>query len=81
MAGIIAANGHLVPEVAPSTAPSPDRRVSESGPSEVVLSTLVSAEASAREWLDAPAPVSGPIRTPSDWTICVSNGLVSIAIS
>ena len=24
---------------------------------------------------------SGPIRTPSDWTSCVSNGLVSIAIS
>jgi len=31
--------------------------------------------------LDAPAPISGPIRTPSDWTICVSYALVSIAIS
>jgi len=29
----------------------------------------------------APGPLSGPIRTPSDWTTCVSYGLVSIAIS
>ena len=46
-AGIIAANGQLVPAArVPSV-------------------------------LDA----SGPIRTPSDWTSCVSNGFVSIAIS
>ena len=28
-----------------------------------------------------PPPISGPIRTPSDWTTCVSYALVSIAIS
>ena len=30
---------------------------------------------------DAPPPLSGPMRTPSDWTICVSYTLVSMAIS
>jgi hypothetical protein len=31
--------------------------------------------------LGAPTPLSGPIRTPSDWTSCVSYAFVSIAIS
>jgi hypothetical protein len=72
MAGIIAENGHLVLEVgAPlSISPSAERRASETVPPTLAL-----------ERLDTPALVSGPIRTPSDWTSCVSNGFVSIAIS
>lgn len=54
MAGIIAANGHLALEVA---APSSERRASGTGAPALALATL-----------DAPMPLSGPIRTPSDCT-------------